>query len=228
MNQVQIKLASFLQKYGSNYSEDARKFIIENFEEMLSEPIVPDILKQIYSELGLIPREKDMYYGFLDMISANFGLDRNILEIGCGFYPTLSKYIDLEQQRLNKGSITAYDGSLVTTSLGKIKLYNRMFKSENSVENYDLIIGTLPCDATELIIRLSNREKKECFLALCGCTHFSTSYLMFNRPTQEDWFNYVFELAEYTLDENADIDMTYLDSSYNFSYPILIKKYKNR
>lgn len=137
-------LREYLNLYQAMYFPEAIEFIEDNFEEMILDKDKTDIVNQIYAELGLLPDEYNYYLGFAKIIGEKYGFKCNILEIGAGFFPILSKYIDLYQQELGCGTITTFDTKLVTSKLGNIKLHKEAFTEDMDVSNYDLIIATMP------------------------------------------------------------------------------------
>lgn len=188
----------FLRKYQKLYDPQMLSFIKENFGQ--NEEI--DVLKQIYAELGILEKNENVYLECLNKIKELYGIEKNILEVGCGAYPILSKYIDEEQK---EGTITAYDSYLAPSRIGNIKLYKRNLTVEDDIKKFDLLVGILPCNATTLIIKKANENKKDFFIAPCKCTHFPTSYLMFKQATLEDWESYVYNIAEQTKPDDRKL-----------------------
>lgn len=215
------KFEKYMEKYGSAYSENARKFIGENYSNGLRYNIqMPDIINQIYSYLGELPDNKNIYIKILQMIEYYFTLNKDILEIGCGFFPELTRRIDLKQQELGVGSIKAFDENLVTTELGNIRLYKENYTSQNIP--YNLLLGFMPCEATELIIDKSAKDHKEYFLGMCGCAHIYFPFPV--GDASKIYRDYIINKAESSLDSNATLDIEYIEG-YNYPYPILIKRY---
>lgn len=217
------KLEKFLEIYGSMYDKDCIDFIKSFFVNEEISYDVPCIVRQIYSALSLVPEEFDTFQGYLESIKKHFSLDQSILEIGSGRYPALARLIDLEQQKLGKGSITIYDEKLVTSNLGNIIINRQLYKSGCEKNTHSLIIGTSPCEATELIIKESNRRKTNLYLSLCECIH-NFGYKRFFSVSS--YHNYLYKLLIDTLEEDAEITVEYLDDRYNWDLPILIKKKK--
>lgn len=219
-----MNLENYLLKYGSNYPQDLLKYIIEHYGKDLDKEM-PDPINQIYDATGLYTKEENPYLQYLKLIKDYFDIRGNILEIGGGFYPSLASHIADEQIRLKSGTITVYDKNLVTTSLKNIKLIKRDFTTEDDINNFDLLVGIMPCQATSLIIKKANESGKEFFLALCGCTHFSREYLMFHQPTLESWFEHIRNIYYKTNIDDANLIEIISPTKYN-KYPILIKKNK--
>lgn len=215
------KFKLYMEKYGAFYSDVALAHIFNTFGTDLASNARTDIMNQIYAEIGLLPEANNIYKGFMNVLSKEHDLDCNILEIGGGFFPIMAKYIDEEQQKIGKGTITVYDPMLVTKKLGNIKLIKENFTHLDTVNQYDLIIGIAPCEATEFIIKKAAEEGKTFFVALCGCTHFTHWHNPFRMPTLEDWCEYIYSKARDTIDEDSELSVKYLDSKCGYPYPII-------
>lgn len=217
------KLKQFLEKYKDTYDPKMLEFIQENFDQYLTSKEAPDVIKQIYAELNILKKEDNLYLACLGKIKELYDINSNILEIGCGAFPILSKYIDEIQ---TNGSITAFDRYLATTNLNNIKLYNRNLTENDSVKNFDLLVGIWPCEATILLIKKANEANKDFFLAPCKCTHFSQDYLRFNLPSLEDWDNFVYNFARTSISKDKTIEVDYLEDGYNFKQKIIYTRKK--
>lgn len=162
---VYLKMLShYLKIYQNKYPELAIEFIKEHFLERMPISDTADLLKQIYALFGILDESENCYLGFSNMVGERYGWDSHILEIGGGFFPMFSKYVDESQRESgSKGTITTYDPDLIVDSLGSIKLHKESFTEEMSVESYDLLVGIMPCEATRMIIRKATQEHKEFF-----------------------------------------------------------------
>lgn len=222
------KFKLYMEKYGYLYPDFALEYIFDTFGDDLASNSRTDIMNQIYAEIGLLPDANNIYKRFMTVLNNEHNLGCNILEIGGGFFPIMAKYIDETQQKIGKGSITVYDPRLVTKKLGNIKLIKENFTYFDSMRKYDLIVGIMPCDATELIIKKATDEKKAFFVALCGCTHFSHWHNPFRMPTSEDWCEYICSKAKDMLDEKSELSINYLDLEFDYPYPIISSKHKKQ
>ena len=216
----------YLKEYGQNYSDTFREFIQENFLKLTEPGETPDILFQLYCKFGMIPEEQNIYMGFAKMIGEKYGWNNRILEVGGGYYPIFSKYVDDEQQKSGSGTITVMDPVLVTDKLGKVKLQKQEFSRDMDVSDFELLIGICPCEATKEIISSALFNKKEFFIALCGCTP-SQSYAM---PcfggydfVYRMWVNAVYSLAKKQEEDGFEVVKQHVD---NFPYPIISSKRK--
>lgn len=225
MNSLEL-LREYLNLYQSMYPPEGIDFIKDNFEEMILDKDKTDIIAQIYAELGILPDESNYYLGFAKMIGERYGFNCNILEIGAGFFPILSKYIDLQQQELGCGTITAFDSCLATNKLGNIKLHKENFTEDQDVSSFDLIIATMPCDSTELIIKKAIMGQKEFFVALCGCTHFPERRV--SSPysydyTTDSYHDRVIDLALEQEEYGFEVKIETAKQFY-YKYPIISSK----
>lgn len=158
-------LESFLDS--CNYEKKDLIDIRENFKKNMGIPM----FRQIYAELGLISNEENEYYQILNFLKRNFDLGCNVLEICGGHYPILSKYIDIEQTRIQKGTITVYDPKLVVSKLGNVKLVKEDFSKKTDISKYDLIISQFPCNLFDDIVDSAAISNKDYFIALCECIY---------------------------------------------------------
>ncbi len=219
------KLQEFLFFYSDEYPVMASRFLEQKFSSQEIDATV-DVVLQILDMLDLLPKDKNIYIGFLNYIKQYFTLDKDILEVGCGFLPSLARHIDKEQRLLHKGTITCYDNNLILDQFSNICLKKENFTLETT-GNYDYVIGLAPCEATETIIRWANQHNKEFSIALCGCTHFSKNMLLSGWiPTSESWTNYVYNIASSTKETGSEIILDYPDKKYDFPGAVITKKRK--
>ena len=223
------KLRRYMRKYGRHYTDTCREYINENFLEYLDCPTAPDVLMQIYESVGCGVREGSFYNAHFHRIQNMYGLDRNILEIGGGMMPAFAQKVATAQAETKKGTITVYDPDLIITKPGfkNLTLCKEEFSTEHDIHSYDLVMGLLPCDATEAIITSACRAQKEFYVAMCGCTHFDF-YDPFGYYTPRMYQNYVIELAQDLLKDtdNGELMIDYLPEEHGIDYPILYNRKK--
>lgn len=220
------KLEEYLKEYGHGYDNKALAFIRDNFLRYYHDFEHIDILSQIYSYISALSDDRDVYKKFMDFINEKYGLNQDILEVASGFFPTLAEKIDIYQQSINKGSITAIDPLLIPTSLGNVKLYKSSFSSNMSLKEYTLVTSMYPCESTVRIIESANAQDKDFSLLTCGCTHFSDYELYYGGySTVEDWQNYLYRLAKKTSKSDRTIDIDYL-SDKEVTTPIISSRKK--
>lgn len=212
----------FLIDNKDKYSQYCFNYILDYYNTNLEEASA-DIIWQIYSHVGIINKNIDRYDGFFKLIKKEFGVDKNIIDVGCGFIPVLCEKIDKAQQEIGKGSITGYDPNLIMTDLGKIKLYKKLFEVKDNISKFDLVVGFFPCEATELIIEKACGFEKDFIVGLCGCDHRNIPYFGYYNP--DTWEDYIIDETEKLKHSNCNTKVVKLDKIYDNPYPIIIGKH---
>lgn len=217
----------FLAAYEDSYDEDALDFIRENYLEYYKKGIRIDIIDQALVAIDLLPDDVNLYKRYLEFLKERYSLDQDILEVGCGRFPAFSKYVDNVQSQTGKGTITAYDPDLITTTFGNIKLYKKAFDENTKISDYSLITSVRPCEATLSLIQRANEEDKDFSILTCGCTHFPPIYLDYYRctPTREEWRHYLIERATKNLPKGRTIDIDFIKGTEN---PIISSRKKQK
>lgn len=196
---------AFLNRYGDKYPKEVLEYIKTCIK---NECINSDTLKQIYSSVGLINPKYDLYFQFLNKIKEKFGIDKNILEVGAGFYPALSEKIDKQQNLIGKGTITAYDPNLIVNNLGNINLNKEYFNSQTPLNNIDLIVAVWPCHATEDIIKISCNNNIDFSIVLCNCIHhIDDAY-----KNIRSWQEYIYEFGKNSISKDKILELDYIDN----------------
>ena len=216
------RIDEFFEKYGKSYDFDTLKIIKSIIDEDIERIDYRDVIRQVYSYLGILPQERDLYSQFTKYISDNYGLNKNIIEVGGGLFPTLAHHISKSQVKLNGGSITVYDKMLITEDMQGIKLYKQEFTLNTDISKYDLIMGMMPCDAPELIIKSAGKYDKEFVIAMCGCVHLNYPDYCYN-----DFLRYIESLANDEVGRNQNISIEYFPEEYHNPYPIISSKRKS-
>jgi hypothetical protein len=226
---IAILFKKFAQKYRQEYSESAWEFIEENFWMYVYSNVCPDLLMQIYTELGIESPNGNFYKEHLKRVQERFDITGNILDIGSGKIPAFANLLAYEQLRIGKGTITLYEPLLIETKpkYRNMTLYKEEFTSETHIKEFDLITGIMPCEATELVIEQACRNKKDFYVAMCGCTHFDyIPWGMYASP--EMYQDYVISKTQSLLKEydNGELVIEQLDDNYAIDYPILYNRKK--
>ena len=195
----------------------------------LNNPTAPDVLMQIYETVGCGVKEGSFYNAHLNKIQELYGLDKNILEVAGGRMPAFANKVATIQKKTKKGTITVYDPCLIITkpNFKNLKLHKEDFMPDTDIKSYDLIMGLLPCEATEAIITTSCKAQKDFYVAMCGCVHFDF-YDPFAYYTPHIYQQYVIQLAKDMLKEydNGELVVEYLPEEYQIDYPILYNRKK--
>ena len=227
--EISVLFKEFSEKYRHSYSDYSWQFIEDNFWTYVFSNACPDILMQIYTELGIESSEGNFYKEHVKRIQERFDIGRNILDIASGRIPAFANSLAHEQLRIRKGTITLYEPLLIETKPKhrNMTLHKTEFTSEISIKEFDLLTGIMPCEATELIIEQACRNRKDFYVAMCGCTHFE--YMPWGmHVTSEMYQEHVIEktlrwLKEY---DNGELVIERLDDSYPIDFPILYNRKK--
>lgn len=223
---INLKFKKFLLQYSSKYEKGMLNYIKNNFWILMDEERIPSILKQVYSEVGVYENRDNFYLEHLKKINENFDIRCNILDIGSGVIPAFANLVAKEQLKLGSGTITLYDPMLITNKSKhrNMKLNKKKFKSRTDITNYDLITGIMPCEATSDLIEAACKNKKDFYLAMCGCTHKKGSSYDYMDPSS--YQNYIIEKTKKLLKKynNGILVVDKLDDKFNIPYPILYNK----
>ena len=186
---------------------------------------LPDIARQVLEEIGYykIVNEESGYDAFIDVIDKQFGLEKNIVEVGGGIIPTLAKRISLKQK---KGTITIYDPRLSNyyTENDKFILKKEKFKRNTNVDNKDLLMGFMPCAAAQQIIENATDNNLDFIIALCEGGPHGDEFDYFE--SDEEWVGSMIYLAQRGVEEKNMGEVKKLSfKKYGNQYPVI---YNNR
>ncbi len=212
-------MKKFIEDYGSFYDEFELSFLKDNLE-VVDYCNVPDILRQILCELNLLKEEDNVYLQFSNLVEDLFGLNKNIVEVGGGVIPSLSKIMSLRQE---KGSITVYDPRLITElAPANLILKKEMFTMKSPVHDCDLFVGFMPRKASEVIIKKASSIKKDFIITLCGDGIVDEDDYY---EDGEEFLHSVIYSARREVEENnmGTLEIAYLDN-LGSSYPIIYNK----
>lgn len=218
------KVEEFLQRYGEGYDQRELDYIRRNWHHCLKSRFSMDILRQVYSELGLVSDEENIYLGFIKLLEENFGIDRDIIEVGGGRFPSLAKLIALKQET---GTITVYDPRLVTTQsiCPNMTLKKEKFTKQTPVTEDQLIIAFMPCEATEPAIFAAAQNKADFLIALCEGGPHGDEFDYFD--SEEEWIASMIYTARRMTEQNDLGKLVVTDlKSYNDPYPVIYNKRK--
>lgn len=220
---------SFCEKYKPLYDNDAWLYIEDNFWTYVFSSGAPDILMQIYSELGIESPKGNYYKRQLANLKNKFDIRCNILDVGSGMIPSFANLLAQEQLRLGTGTVTLYEPLLLTTEPKhrNMTLYKTEFTSKTHIKEFDLLTGILPCGATESIVENACRNQKDFYIAMCGCTHFDyIPWYMYVTP--EMYQEHVIEKTKRLLEEydNGTLVVERLKGEKDLDYPILYNRKK--
>lgn len=223
----------FMKRYGDKYDDYIREILYTEFLKNVGEREMYGEFYQLYDHLNIIQPKDNPYIYHLNTISNNFDLSGNILEVGCGAYPSFARRIADKQLKIGKGTITVYDPSLVTrrtTKYKNMKLVAKEFTPEVSIKEYDLVIGIMPCLATDSIIESLSITPKDFYISFCGCDHYAIRFgynpFRFMTPS----YNSNIEELKHIC-EKKDLGQLILDELppyYCIDYPVVYNKRKTK
>ena len=226
--EIQKKFLAYKEKYSDKYSKEAWKYIEEHFFENIHNSETPDILMQIYTELGIVPPIRNFYHKHLRLLKRIFPLDGNLVEVASGRMPALANLIAGEQRKIGKGTITIYEPLLVemTPKYPNMTLHKEYFYKDTDISDADLVVGVMPCESTELILENAIKNNKDFYVAMCGCVHSPLDYMFgFYSTSPKIYQEQVISNARSLLKENGDgtLEITKIKNT-PFDYPILYRK----
>ena len=226
---LQKKFARFKDKYANQYSLEAWEYIENHFFEDIHSNEVPDILMQVYEELGIFPSGGMFYHKHLKLLKQLFPIDGNIVEIGSGRIPAFANLLAKEQMQIGKGTITLYEPLLVEleAKYPNMTLHKEYFNENTDINNSDLVVGIMPCEATESILANAIKSKKDFYVAMCGCVHspLQSMYMFGYGTSPEIYQQQVIEKAQTLIKEYAPyhMEVTKLKNT-PLNYPILYSR----
>lgn len=187
-------IIDYLKRFHRGYTRDEIEYLYKYIEKDVNIDITkePDYVLQILSVLEILDEKNDVYKYLFKEICKYHDIKQNILEIGCGKYPSLARIIAKKQIKIKQGTITVYDPKLVLTNAYPLKLKRERFNYGTNLNRFGLIIGINPGDNIEAIIEKSNEEHKDLFLGL------SADYYGFEQSTYSytNWIDYVKKLIK--------------------------------
>ena len=219
----------FAKKYRHEYTDSAWEFIEENFWTYVYSNVCPDILMQIYTELGIESPNGNYYKEHAKRVQERFDIRCSVLDIGSGKIPAFANTLAQEQLRIGKGTITLYEPLLIETNPKhrNMTLHKEEFTSKTHIKEFNLITGIMPCEATELIIEQACSNQKDFYVAMCGCTHFD--YIPWGMYVSSEMYqDHVIRKTQQLLKEydNGELVIERLDDNYAIDYPILYNRKK--
>ncbi len=219
----------FCHKYKSIYTVEEWEFIESNFWTYVFSSSAPDLLMQIYTELGIESPKGNFYQKHLDKLKTKFDIDCHVLDVASGIIPSFANLLAHEQLHLGKGTVTLYEPLLGITKpkYHNMTLHKENFTTQINIKEFDLVTGIMPCKATEAIIESACRNQKNFYIAMCGCTHFEhIPWGMY--VTSEMYQDYVIDKTNRLLDEydNGTLVVEKLEGETEIDYPILYNRKK--
>lgn len=220
------RINKFLEDHKEAYTEQERKFIKRNAEWAFRSNngfYTSSLLRQILAETNLLEDHKNMYKGFLKKLEDHFDINRDIVEVAGGIFPSLAKMIALKQKT---GTITVYDPRIVVPDKcpDNLILKKQSFNSNTQIPTAQMLIAFMPCDATMDVIESACKNNVDFMIGLCeGGSRKGYGYL----ETDEEWIGTVESIVSEGMEET---DMGTLGiatlKEYGNPYPIIYNKRK--
>ena len=228
-DQINKLFKNFKKKYKDKYEdEELWYYIEENFWNFIDKNSAPDVLMQIYTELGIESPDGNFYKEHLKRLKERFDIRGNVLDVASGSIPAFANLLAHEQLKIGSGTVTLYEPLLIVDKpkYPNMTMYRQNFTEYTYIKNFDLITGIMPCGVTETLIEQACRNQKDFYVAMCGCTHFE--YVPYDfLITPESYQYYIIEKTEQLLQryDNGTLEVEHLDN-YEINYPILYNKKK--
>ncbi|MBQ6687042.1 MAG: hypothetical protein IJN03_00780 [Bacilli bacterium] len=219
-------ITKFWKEYGRYYDADVRYNFRHHLLSAFREDDLPLLYLSIYSYLEIIPNRKDVYKWFLNYLKNTHKdfLEHDILEVGCGSVPALTKHIATNMLELgSKGTIKGIDENLIVSEIFGAELQKESFAYNTDISSADTIIGYAPCEATPIALRKACREKKELSIAVCECLHSDGSFFTTN---YDKLLNHYYRLVKREMSSDFIFDINQVPKEYNMEFPILTLKRK--
>lgn len=219
-NDIDKLVQNFVEKYKDFYTKDEYRYLTNAKASEIKPEYMIDILRQIYEEKYIYKEEYSAYSYFIKLIEQEKGLEKNIVEVGGGIIPSLAKKISIRQ---GKGTITIYDPRLNNyyKENNRFILKKELFTEKEDIRDKDLIIGFMPCEATETIIRTATNNKKDFMIAMCEGGPHGDYFDYFE--DEEEWLSSMICFANSQCQDNnlGKIKILEFPKRYNINYPII-------
>ena len=229
----QSQLYEYLQEYFDTYEipNMFRGAFIQNYLNGYSNRPIDSQIAQFYKEYNVLDEHSDMYKAFVDVIKHNHPdlSDMTILDVCGGMVPQLGRELAKHAKH-----VMVVDRNMVfKNNPDNLEPIQRRIESINDLPTADMVVGLLPCEATQHIIDYSVCNKKDFIIALCGCKHFldldhriamkMQSMSQVNSSTVKQYEQY----AYLKLQETPELgDLIAYDSPYQFPEDVIGNKRK--
>ena len=196
------KFNIFLSKYQNQYPISVLEYIKKKLKLPLKD--TGHLLRQVYTEMGVIPFEFDIYKIIADKINSIYRVEeKNLLDVGGGYLPIQGEHLKSLQ---TTGTTTVMDKLIIPISNGNVIANQSFFNEHTNIEKYDLICSVSLCDYTIPFVEAVCSKETELFTVICGCSH----HLQGNpkEHTLEgyiNWRNAIYFAAKRTLSPDFEI-----------------------
>lgn len=215
------QILNYLKEHPGIYSdftiEMIQKYLISNQKDKF----VPDSIRELYDECGLLTEEQDIYTGFLELLQSEYDIrEKKMIEVGGGVIPRLGKRISSIQT--GEGKITVYDPRLskYEKSTDRMKLVRKPFTYETPLKDTNFLLAFMPCEAAETFINMATSHQIDFMIALCEGGPHGDEFDYFD--SEEEWIHSMIYLAKRGIKDHhmGTLGIQYL-KKYEDPYPVL-------
>lgn len=195
-------------------------FIMRNWREYAK----VDVLFEVYDEVNALDENANVYAGFFKLLKQKFDINQDIIEIGGGMFPNLSRRIAKEQK---VGNVTVYDPNLILRkySPGNLILKNEAFKKDTSIGNTKLLVGMSPCHSIDLILERASAEDLDFMIKVCQCEIENSLPFYDDHIIRATFNNYLRRKnSEFQASGGPGFNVAYLEAKYDDPTPIIYTK----
>lgn len=183
MNQEVRNFEQYLIQNPNELTQEQFQKILKDVMGFGSKGTIHDETFDYLQWLKYAPGRQELFCNYLEKNYHQY-FGKKVLEVGCGINAKLSRLLS------RNFIVTAMDPALQKTNSKRITFVKAPFDYQStSIEDYDLIIGLEPCDATEHIIRSCVQHQKEFIVVLCGVPHRKLNGTM--PKSMMDWYRYL-------------------------------------
>ncbi len=203
--------------------EDYERDLIQQYVKSVRNhgKFVPDLVREIYDELGLLSEDQDIYSGFMDLLTSEFDVrEKKIVEVGGGVIPRLGKRISSIQT--GAGKITVYDPriSKYEKDTERMKLVRQPFTLRTPMKDTNFMLAFMPCEAAETFINAATSNNIDFMIALCEGGPHGEEFDYFE--SDEEWLDSMVYTAKREVRDHGmgTLGIQYL-KKYENPYPII-------
>ena len=190
-----MQIEKFLDDYPGMFDEYEEATIRYYAGRVLTdEMLANDLMREVYDELGMIPKDRNLYIDFIKFIKEIYPIkDMNIVEVGGGILPKLGERIS---KMIGNGHITVYD-PLITKykkSTNRLTIKREYLTEKTPIRKTDLIVGLKPCKGAEAIIKAATKNDIDFIIGLCEGGLHGDVYDYFE--SDDEWLSSTISFAE--------------------------------
>lgn len=224
---TRMKVLQFIKRNPGVFTKEQERFILDCTTVKTSDYIViPDLTREVYDILDLLPPDKNVYNAFLNLLDEKFDIkNKKIVEVGGGVLARLGEKISCMQ---DKGTITVYDPRLSPKKreTAHFKLKRKMFDRKTVITDADLIIGFMPCKGAEPLIDAAIAQGVDFMVGLCEGGWHGDEFDYFE--SDEEWRHCIISSAKAGVQEQnmGKLRVVY-QKEYGNPYPIIYNERKS-